>query len=32
MMSMREYGYAAAILSFAMALDDQKFLGAELSS
>jgi 3-dehydroquinate dehydratase II len=32
MMGMREYSYAAAILSLAMALDDKNFLGAELSS
>jgi hypothetical protein len=31
MMGMREYSYCAAILSLAMALDDQNFLGAELS-
>jgi 3-dehydroquinate dehydratase II len=31
MMGMREYSYAAAILSLAMALDDKNFLGAELS-
>jgi 3-dehydroquinate dehydratase-2 len=31
MMGMREYSYSAAILSLAMALDDQNFLGAELS-
>jgi 3-dehydroquinate dehydratase-2 len=31
MMGMREYSYAAAILSLAMALDDKSFLGAELS-
>jgi 3-dehydroquinate dehydratase II len=29
MMGMREYSYSAAILSMAMALDDQNFLGAE---
>ena len=29
MMGMREYSYSAAILSLAMALDDQNFLGAE---
>ena len=31
MMGMREYSYCAAILSLAMALDDQNFLGAELT-
>jgi 3-dehydroquinate dehydratase II len=29
MMGMREYSYSVAILSMAMALDDQNFLGAE---
>ena len=32
MMGMREYSYAAAILSLAMALDDGTFLGAELQA
>ena len=32
MMGMREYSYSAAILSLAMALDDNNFLGAELCS
>jgi len=32
MRGMREYSYSAAILSLAMALDDEKFLGAELST
>jgi 3-dehydroquinate dehydratase-2 len=31
MMGMRHYSYSAAILSLAMALDDENFLGAELS-
>jgi 3-dehydroquinate dehydratase-2 len=31
MMGMREYSYCGAILSLAMALDDQNFLGAELT-
>jgi hypothetical protein len=30
MMGMREYSYAAAILSLAMALDDENFIGGEL--
>jgi 3-dehydroquinate dehydratase-2 len=30
MMGMREYSYAAAIISLAMALDDPNFLGAEI--
>ena len=32
MMGLRQYSYCAAILSLAMALDDQTFLGAELSA
>ena len=32
MMGMREYSYSAAILSLAMALDDNNFLGAELAA
>jgi 3-dehydroquinate dehydratase-2 len=32
MMGMREYSYAAAILSLAMALDDENFIGARLTS
>jgi 3-dehydroquinate dehydratase II len=30
MMGMREYSYAAAVLSLAMALDDKSFLGSEI--
>ena len=32
MMGMREYSYSAAILSLAMALDDNNFLGADLAA
>ena len=32
MMGLRQYSYCAAILSLAMALDDQTFLGADLSA
>ena len=32
MMGLRQYSYSAAILSLVMALDDENFLGAELSS
>lgn len=32
MMGLREYSYAAAILSLSMALDDQSFLGAEVTA
>jgi hypothetical protein len=32
MMGMREYSYSAALLALVMALDDESFLGAELTS